>query len=361
MRRALTEQEKIRIIELVHEYGHQWKLIGSIIDRPFSTCKSFYDSYCKNGTLFPRLGRPPEITRDIENGVIGSIQSDGLQKLSNISKDFDISESTARKILIQNNINYYEKTPITGLKPDQKINRINFCSYFMQFNYKNLPKIIFTDESFVQNYTNRDGIWRIRGFHPPESYYERELHPTSVMIWGGIGPLGYRTKLLNFSQKVNAEYYCRSLFSNGVFTDLNFHFGRNWVWQEDNAPPHRAKNTKNFLSNIVPAKITWPAVSPDLSCIEHVWNYLKNDIPSIKYFSKDALFHALEISWNSIPNQLIHNYYSSFLARVIECYRINGDSLNGHWSEVKEIHDQYRTQLYSIRNSVNGLYSIIEL
>lgn len=64
MTRKLTEEEKIRIIELVDEYGRQWKLIGEIVGKHPNTCQSFYLSYSKYHTINLTIGRPITIDQN---------------------------------------------------------------------------------------------------------------------------------------------------------------------------------------------------------------------------------------------------------------------------------------------------------
>ena len=44
--------------------------------------------------------------------------------------------------------------------------------------------------------------------------------------------------------------------------------------QDDNARPHRARIVDGFLQANNVSGLDWPAMSPDLSCIEHVWDVL---------------------------------------------------------------------------------------
>ena len=67
---------------------------------------------------------------------------------------------------------------------------------------------------------------------------------------------------------------------------------------------------------------------------------------------KEELFFVFSYEWNAIPNNIINNFYSSFLARCNICSQINGDSLNSHWKEVNKFHDQYRTNLVTIKNHI---------
>ena len=42
---------------------------------------------------------------------------------------------------------------------------------------------IFSDENLVEVDLQGRGIWRTPGNYSPGSFYEREAHPKSVMIW----------------------------------------------------------------------------------------------------------------------------------------------------------------------------------
>ena len=125
--------------------------------------------------------------------------------------------------------------------------------------------------------------------------------------------------------KVNSEYYCSSLINSRIFLNLFSNFGTNWVWQEDKAPPHRSHFTQSVLARCVPSKVIWPPRYTDLSPIEHVCGYMKKQITGFKFNSQEELFYCLRHIWNSIPKAIIHNFYSSFLARCVVCNEINGE------------------------------------
>ncbi|GFW01914.1 DDE_3 domain-containing protein [Trichonephila clavipes] len=50
------------------------------------------------------------------------------------------------------------------------------------------------------------------------------------------------------------------------------------IFQQDNARPHTARVAQDFLRHF--QTLPWPARSPDLAPVEHVWDQLKRQMPS---------------------------------------------------------------------------------
>ena len=67
-----------------------------------------------------------------------------------------------------------------------------------------MPVIIFTNESMIEVDLEKGGIWRRSGEYPQGSFYEKTVHPLSCMVWGAIGPKGFRTHLIKVKDTLNA-------------------------------------------------------------------------------------------------------------------------------------------------------------
>ena len=61
---------------------------------------------------------------------------------------------------------------------------------------------------------------------------------------------------------------------------------------QDNAPGHAARLTVEEFAELSIHPIYWPANSPDLNPIEHVWNEMK-DWLSLNYPSRQATYDQL--------------------------------------------------------------------
>ncbi|GFX08033.1 uncharacterized protein TNCV_1237131 [Trichonephila clavipes] len=73
------------------------------------------------------------------------------------------------------------------------------------------------------------------------------------------------------------------------------------LFQQDNARLHRARVAQGFLCHF--QTLPWPARSPDLSPVEHVWDQLKRQMPSCH--SVHDLEMAVQDLWAHLPQDNI--------------------------------------------------------
>jgi transposase len=236
------------------------------------------------------------------------------------------SLSTLRVIRHESNFNFYKTTSVPLLNASHIEKRLNFCCSISSND--NLPPIIFTDESFIFQNTEKGGIWRPRGQIPKESFFSSEPHPLHAMVLGGIGPNGLKTRLIQCPKSVNSKSYLHFLAVNNIVYNINQTFGeKRYLFQEDNAPAH--KKARKILDKFV-NRLEWSPKSPDLSPIEQIWVPIKSSLKGIRFANVSELFNAINSKWMNIPNDLIENFHSSFRRRCQVCFEISGQCLNGH-------------------------------
>ena len=72
------------------------------------------------------------------------------------------------------------------------------------------------------------------------------------------------------------------------------------VFQQDSAPPHKAKIVASWLDDCQVVFIKdWPGNSPDLSPIENLWYLIKRDLQGKDVSFVPKLQAAIEASWNN--------------------------------------------------------------
>ena len=103
---------------------------------------------------------------------------------------------------------------------------------------------------------------------------------------------------------------------------------REMVFQQDNARALSASLTPDFLyrNNIV--TMDWPALSPDLNPIEHLWDEIERRIDRCHVLpaTVQELTYAVLDAYNNIPRMFIRNLFRSMRRRCAAV--INNDG--GH-------------------------------
>jgi hypothetical protein len=94
--------------------------------------------------------------------------------------------------------------------------------------------------------------------------------------------------------------------------------GDDCLYQHDNAPCHKARSVSEwFVDNKIP-EMVWPAQSPDLNPIEHLWDELECQLRSRpqRPLSPTALATALQEEWAAILPETFKHLVESLPSRV---------------------------------------------
>ena len=123
--------------------------------------------------------------------------------------------------------------------------------------------------------------------------------------------------------RVKTQCYI-NLLNNNLLPFIQ-NFGPGLTLQHNNARPHTALVTANFLAqnnvNILP----WPALSPDMNPIEHIWDELDRRARTNHQINNvQDLTQALQLEWQALPNVLIRRYINSIRRMIHACIASNG-------------------------------------
>ena len=182
-------------------------------------------------------------------------------------------------------------------------------------------RVLFSDE-FRFNLSYHDGrirVFRRRGERFADNcLIERDrFGGGSVMVWGGI--MGRRkTNLIVVQDNLNAQGHINQILQPEAVPFLQRHGPAILIY--DNARPHVARICRQFLNRNNINVLHWPAVSPDMNLIEHIWDSLGRKVRARgKVHNLRDLENALIQEWKNIPNVVIRRYVRSMRGRFAAC------------------------------------------
>ena len=253
---------------------------------------------------------------------VTNLQTDNVITLTHLRCRFQTATSSARQYGISKQTVFRRlrqaRQPIQPRRP-----------YVGQvLTARHWARVLFSDESRL-NLTHHDG--RIRAFRRRgERFADNCLIERywfgggSVMVWGGI--MGRRkTNLIIVQGNLNAQGYINQILQPETVPFLQRHGPA--ILMHDNARPHVARTCQQFINKNNVNVLPWPAVSPDMNPIEHIWDYLGRKVRARgNIHNLRDLENTLIQEWNNIPNVVIRRYVRSMRGRLAACI----NSWGGH-------------------------------
>ena len=82
---------------------------------------------------------------------------------------------------------------------------------------------------------------------------------------------------------------------------------RGQIFQQDGAPCHTSGSTMKFLrGKKIKVLQRWPAQSPDMNIIEHIWGRMKEEAWRTKPNNLEELWDACKVAFYAIPDDFIN-------------------------------------------------------
>ena len=130
------------------------------------------------------------------------------------------------------------------------------------------------------------------------------------MVWGGIS-LNNKTDLIFIRGNLTAERYVE-VVQNHILPFAH-EIGPDFVLMQDGARAHTSRVITSYLEDSGIQVMNWPPRSPDLNCIEHLWDLINRRLHNRQYQPQtlQELEDVLLEEWRVIPQETIRRIISS--------------------------------------------------
>lgn len=228
---------------------------------------------------------------------------------------------TVNRDLLASGLALRVRPKVVANTPTLNAQRLAFAKRVLRA--RNFNQIKFSDEVWVNDndHAHRkewvDLADMLETRPTPRVYQKRPK--IKLMFWGAIG-WNYKSKLIILRDKVSSEVYVAQVLEVAK-EDLE-----TGVFMQDNAKPHTARNTMDWLNNnSIRVLLGWPPHSPHLNPIEHLWALLHQEISRRRPKSLDELERVAHEVWDSITLEVINCYIAGFKTSLKKCVEREGE------------------------------------
>lgn len=320
----LNNEEKEEALQLSMS-GENIFQISKILKRHHVTLKRFLSSPMQYGKKIKNAGRKKIVSNRMKRIIKRSF---GEKKISTrtVAKQLSeqISHVTVWRTIRESKLKYMKMMKAPTLTCKHKSERLNFARETLLNGQPYWSKICFSDEKrfCLDGPDCSQKYWH--DIRKDNLIFDQNTFSRGVMVWGAIFSDGRRC-ITFVDGTIDSNKYQNILEQNLVPlwepTDD--------IFQQDNATPHKAKKTCEFLINNNITSIQWPSKSPDLNIIENIWGILTSRIyaENVNYESISCLKKAIQRHWQDISKDTILNLFKSIPNRLLNVVERKGGFL----------------------------------
>jgi transposase len=334
MVRSLSLTQQSTILSLL-DSGHSGEAIAKQVGVSPSTISKLRSK--KHSTLPKAIGgRPSKLSpaniRHAQHLITSGKAENAVQVTKALANVIDqpLSANTVRLHLKKSGMKAVVKTKRPILSARHRKARLDFAYTHKDWTIDDWKRVIWSDETKI-NRLGSDGrkwAWKKAG----EGLSDRLVQGTlkfgggSLMMWGCMTweGVGYAAKI---DGRMDGDLYLQIL--KDELQQTLEHYGLNpsdTIFQQDNDPKHTCKKVREWLEEQDFRTMIWPAQSPDLNPIEHLWGFLKRRLARHENPPNGIheLWERVQVEWEGISVEECQKLIESMPRRVQAVIRAKG-------------------------------------
>lgn len=283
-------------------------------------------------------GRPKSTTQHDDRRLKFTVLKERKVSLQKLANEFVTAsgKKVSRRTIARRLAMYGFKSKRCARKPflsrKNIRDRIEFHKRYGHHGPEWFDRVIWSDESRFQLVSDAPERCIRRSderFHPECISTTVKHGGGGVMVWGAFSSAGVG-ELIRCEKSVNAAEYLKIL-RKGLVPSIEKLFphgnSSNIVFQQDNAPAHTAKVTKQYLERASINTMFWPGQSPDMNPIENLWAYIEGKLAGRRFSNADELWKAVKFEWENVEISRCLRLSRSVSKRLLLLKRAKGKAI----------------------------------
>jgi transposase len=343
-RKEMSAVLKGKILAL-HEDSNSMRKIAAKLHIPRSTVQGFMQRFTTRQTHenLVRPGGPRKTTEEEDQRIIEIAERQTRLKYEEVCEiaNTTISVRSIRRRLKVHGIRKWKAANCALLNDRLAANRLAWALEHQNWTVEDWRKITWSDEVSVEKGKDPTAVWVFRRRGEREKFLRNNVNGclkgggVSLMLWSCFTN-DVKGPLVPIFGRANADAYISLLESHLIpyMESLPEHGIIDSKFQQDNAPIHKAHRTMDFLEAQPFETIVWPASSPDMNPIEHIWAAIKAELhrqfPDTKHLPggpnavKQVISERLAIVWETIGPDVLTHLVESMPRRIAALIEAEG-------------------------------------
>lgn len=333
--RSLSNAQKSDILTLLNTGISAVKISSQLKVHP-STISRLRSQYCPD---LPKSsgGRPSKLSSaniNYAKCIVRMGKVDNAVQVTKVLRNVinqPISVQTVHRHLKLAGVRAVVKRKRPFLKKRHQKERLDFAESHKEWTLEDWMRVFWSDEVKINRLGSDGRKWILK--EVGEKLNDRLVEGTqkfgggNVMMWGCMGwdGVGYATRI---EGKMDAQLYV-SILEDELQDSLHYYdkSSTDIIFQQDNDSKHTSKLAQKWFQDHDFTVMKWPAQSPDLNPIEHLWSHLKRRL--VEYDEPPHSLHELweraEKEWEKIDKSVCQGFIESMPRCIAAVLKAKGE------------------------------------